>query len=573
MFAVLHIADFALHAVLRTEPDFTTDRPAALLDGEQKKAVLVACNAAARAQGVAAGQTAAQALAFCGALLLRTRAAAAEAEARATLLAAGFAISPRVESTADGICTTDLSGLDEARAQTLLAAAVEQLRKFGLPATGGMAATPLLALYAARSVEAGPDLASGPLATHPGASRHPSPEGNCSALPLEGRGPVARPARRGAARAQGPARPQKCIRVVHHSRAFLGPLPLAAADPGPELATILATWGIHTLGALTALSKADIARRLGPAGLALWERAAGETARVLKLVEPPREFVAMMEFENEVETLEPLLFILRRFIDRFALELDTAMLAAAELALRLELTDETHHARSFRLPEPTTRADVLFRTLHTHLEQLHTAASIRAVHLRVEPTRPPHRQQGLFETELRDPHGFAETLARVVAIVGSDRAGTPYAQDTHRPDAVVLESPAAVVPSSPREKIPGPGAKGQATPRGAHSLETWNLELGTCSRSELVPLGLPLRRLRPPVTARVEVQEGAPVSVWSAVVSDLIAEAHGPWRGAGDWWEAGRAWEREEWDVEVAGGGLFRLIRTAEGWFVEGEYD
>ena len=41
MFAVLHIADFALHAVLRTEA-LTPTVPAALFDGHGKKSLILA---------------------------------------------------------------------------------------------------------------------------------------------------------------------------------------------------------------------------------------------------------------------------------------------------------------------------------------------------------------------------------------------------------------------------------------------------------------------------------------------------------------------------------------------------
>jgi protein ImuB len=333
-----------------------------------------------------------------------------------------------------------------------------------------------------------------------------------------------------------------CVHVVTNNHAFLEPLPLTVADPEPGLFEVLEGWGIHTLGALTALRKEEVAHRLGPAGLELWERAAGESTRVLKLVSPPQIFVASMEFEHEVETLEPLLFILRRFVDRLAMELEAAYMAAVGLSLRLKMSDDTKHARAFRLPEPTVKSDILFRVLHTHLEQLRTEASITAVYLRVKPARPPVRQRGLFETELNDPHGFAETLARVVAVVGSGRVGTPYVQDTHRPDAAVMETPAAVVP---------PFAPSPVLP----------------------PLGLPLRRFRPPRPARVEMESGAPVSVWSDGVRGVIAVVRGPWRGRGDWWEAERVWKREEWDAELSGGGIYRLVRTPDGWFVEGEYD
>jgi protein ImuB len=82
-----------------------------------------------------------------------------------------------------------------------------------------------------------------------------------------------------------------------------------------------------------------------------------------------------------------------------------------------------------------------------------------------------------------------------------------------------------------------------------------------------------LRRYRPPLTATVELAGTAPAFVWTAAVAGAVKATHGPWRGSGEWWEAKRKWAREEWDAELETGGVYRLIRTAQGWFVEGEYD
>ncbi|HEX2100578.1 MAG TPA: hypothetical protein VHF69_07950, partial [Candidatus Synoicihabitans sp.] len=212
------------------------------------------------------------------------------------------------------------------------------------------------------------------------------------------------------------------------------------------------------------------------------------------------------------------------------------------MQLRLGLADETTYTRSFRLPEPTAREEILFRALHAHLETLHTASAVQRVALECQPVRALARQHGLFESVLRDPHGFSETLARVAAIVGPDRVGTPLLDNTHRPDAFTLVPPAAVV--LPAEEAP------------------------------LVPrLGPPLRRYRPPLPATVELHGAAPAFVWTAAVKGAVRSAAGPWRGSGEWWDATRAWRREEWDVVLEGGGLFRLLHAPEGWFVEGEYD
>jgi protein ImuB len=82
------------------------------------------------------------------------------------------------------------------------------------------------------------------------------------------------------------------LAVLEDERAFLSALPLAAASPSPPQAEILARWGLRTCGELTALPKGEIGARLGAGGVALWERAAGETVRVLRPVEPAKTFAA-----------------------------------------------------------------------------------------------------------------------------------------------------------------------------------------------------------------------------------------------------------------------------------------
>lgn len=486
MFAVLFIADFALHAVLRTEA-IPADRPAALFAGVGRKSLVLTATSAARAAGVEPGMTAPQAVTRCPALVIRTPVPAAEAEARAALLAVGFTLGPLIEDTAPGVCTIDLKGA-AARPEPVAAAAVQQLAALGLPATAGLARTPLLARYAAE-VEHG-------------------------------------------------------VRTVTDEAAFLAPLPLAIANPTAELASVLHGWGLRTCGDLTALPRDEIVRRFGSAGLELWQRANGGTPRPLHPVVPAAHFAAAMEFEDAIETLEPLLFLLRRFVDRLTLELRAAQFVAAELELALRLEDDTRHARRFRLPEPTADPEILLRALHTHLESLQTAAAITALELRVAPARPLVRQHGLFDTGLRDPHGFAETLARVAALVPADRVGTPRTDDTHRPDAFTLHAPPAVVPPP--------------APPPVHP-----------------PFGLPLRRFRPPLRATLEFTQGErkPAYLHTDLFQGAIREIRGPWRSSGDWWQADRAWSRLEWDIALADGGLYRLLLIGEGYFVEGEYD
>src|SRR5207249_5415416 len=75
----------------------------------------------------------------------------------------------------------------------------------------------------------------------------------------------------------------------------------------------------------------------------------------------------------------------------------------------------------------------------THLENFKSEHPIVAVALTAQPIRPASQQFGLFETALRNPQQLYETLARLSALLGSDRVGTPIKEETHRPDAFRME--------------------------------------------------------------------------------------------------------------------------------------
>ena len=512
MYAVLHVADFALQAVVRTDPTLA-GRALALASSDTKKSVIFQVSFQARAAGVEPGMSPPQALARCASLTLRTPLPAAEMEARAALLAVASTLSPAVEDTAGGVCTIDFRGADPLQHVAEATRAVTQLSELGLRATAGIARTPLLALYAARKAEQVDLDAFRTRTNRPNTLKISTARLSVGA-----------------------------VRKIDEEDTFLSPLPLDVADPSPQLSAILASWGLRTLGDLTALPRDEIVRRFGAEGLALYKRACGGEVRPLRLVVPAQEFSAHMDFEHSVETLEPLLFILRRFLDRLTLELRTTHHVAAEIDLTLLLENETSHTRRFRLPEPTGDAEILFRALHTHLETLRTDASILRVHLRLAPVRSLVRQRGLFETGLRDPHGFAETLARVAVLFGSENVGTPQLEDTHRADAVKLVPPLAVIPPLADAAV--------------HA-----------------PAGLPLRRFRPPLPVKLELTEHQPTYLWSERFQGAIAGMRGPWQSSGEWWQNDRAWTRTEWDIALAEGGLYRLVRVDGAYFIEGEYD
>jgi protein ImuB len=56
----------------------------------------------------------------------------------------------------------------------------------------------------------------------------------------------------------------------------------------------------------------------------------------------------------------------------------------------------------------------------------------------------------------------------------------------------------------------------------------------------------------------------------------VVRASAGPWRTSGFWWSRdGASWQREEWDVELPDGALYRLVRdrAKSVWEIEGVVD
>ena len=330
-----------------------------------------------------------------------------------------------------------------------------------------------------------------------------------------------------------------------------------------RILSILHQWGIHTLGQLAALSRDDLAARLGMRAVEMWERANGQAERILKLVSPPESFIESFEFENEIETVEPLLFILRRFLQQLATRLNAIYLVAKELRLRITFADKSQYDRIFKIPQPTNNEDILFRMLHTHLENFTSKHPIIAIELEAQPSRSVRQQFGLFETALRDPVQLHETLARLVGLLGADRVGTPILEETHQPDAFRMEPFAWEF----RPSRTGIFAREENGPHPTLSLR----ERGTCD-STAVRGCIPLRRFRKRKKATVLLEHNHPIHVRTSEIDGSTIAEEGPFPLSGNWWDE-RAWAQVEWDVEIENGVLARCHCDQDGWAIDGIYD
>jgi protein ImuB len=149
----------------------------------------------------------------------------------------------------------------------------------------------------------------------------------------------------------------------------------------------------------------------------------------------------------------------------------------------------------------------------------------------------------LFLPPTPAPDKLQITLARIAGMVGEENVGAPELLNTHRPDAfrlrpLVLDERQAVTGDVPST------------------------------------LKLALRLFRPALYARVHTAGMRPKDVIAPGVEGRVIEAAGPWRTSGDWWTES-PWARDEWDVELSDGALYRIYCESKthDWYVHAVYD
>lgn len=349
----------------------------------------------------------------------------------------------------------------------------------------------------------------------------------------------------------------------------LARLPMTALAMLPEchariFSDVLATldrWGVATLGDLARLPRADVSSRLGLAGARLHQAAWGEdVVPLVAAAEAPR-FIERVELEWPVDGLEPLSFVLARVCEALSGALERADRGAVTITTRLTLVNKSLAERTLTLPAPMRDAKVLRTLILLDLEahppgtdaEHFAGIDIVEVELGVTPGRIV--QKSLLAHDVPAVEDIATLVARLQALMGESRVGAPVVLDTHDPRKSSLKPFVAPAFAIERLRRASPSSKQPQHPSAT------------------------IRRFRLPMAVRVVTDHGAPVRI---VLSERgmseprITHRAGPWRTSGQWWTADRdTWDRDEWDVSVETGVVYRLARdrATDRWEVEGVID
>ena len=616
--ACVAVSLFPLAARLRSEPELAREA-VVIVEGNGSAARVLAASRLARRAGVRPGLTLPQARALIPKLVARPRDAECERAAQEALLEIAERFSPRIEDAGEGVAYLDVDGIDRrfrpaGRGPRSAAAPPAGATTPARPATSAtptMPATPAVPATPASPAETSLACA---LAGAAEAAGLPARVGIASSKLA---------ARIAAALAESPA-----IVPAGEEAAFLAPLPLARLLPTPETlgtgapgaATIpatrttggtparpgaagiidivatLAQWGIKTIGDFARLPVARVTSRLGSSGRELHATARGIDPRPLMPSPPPPAFHEGMDLEWPLVALEPFLFVCRAALERLCLRLEANGLACSRLELTLRLEPEGHQPRTIDLPAPTRDVKTLLTLLRLDLEARPPGAPVAGFTLAAHPDRPREAQLALYGPAALSPDKLAATLARLFALLGPGRVGSPRPVDGHRPERLALVEyappPPPLAPEVRRDlrSTAGRGLLSVRVVRPATEVEVLVHDPETPGISEPAEPSEPSKPAEPSKPPEIpETPETAepcllaPVEIRPVTREDTagrlrvtgrVKVAAGPWGLEDEWWTPNPT-GRDYWDVELTTGGIYRIFRdrASGAWYVDGVYD
>lgn len=494
LYACLHVAEFPAQALLRLRQNFKSE-PVVVLDGRPAEETVCSLNLHAHRRGATLGMTRLEVEGIAG-LKWLARSAECEAAARSILLECAATFSPRIQQVPDRTACAfvlDITGSE---------------RLFGPPA---QLAERLRASLAAAGFRAS----------------------------------IAVSANFDAARIKAAAARGITVIPSGQEAIALAALPLTTLNLDQTHVETFALWGIRTLGQLAALPVNELVTRLGTAAHRWRDLATGTATHTFQPIEPAFSLQEFCAFDDPVEQMESLLFVAARMIDCLTARAASRALSLASVTVDMRLEGDRVHRGIIKPALPTIDRKFLLKLLHLELAAHPPPAAVIALTLTAEAGQSSKVQLGLFAPQTPEPSRLDVTLARLKAIVGEDRVGSPVLEDTHRPGSFHMES------FSGESKSSEP-----ASP----------------------PVRMALRRMRPPLPVRVVLHAMRPATFRDQQNNFKIAAAYGPWKTAGCWWSTD-GWDKEEWDVLAQKGNGASLVcllvhdLTNNAWQLEALYD
>jgi protein ImuB len=476
---------------------------------------VVACSAAARAEGVRRGLRRREAQSRCPGLVVLPHDPARDARAFEPVVAAVEELAPGVEVLRPGVCAVAARG---------------PARYFG----GDQAVATRLTeqVTGATKVE-------------------------CAVGIADGRFAAGLAARNGVIVPRG------------ESRAFLAPFPVGTLDL-PELTDLLRRLGLRTLGAFAELPARDVLARFGPDGARAHRLARGLDERPLAARTPAPELSVQVELDPPVERVDTAAFAARSLAEELHDRLIRRGLACTRLAIEAQTEHGEQLTRRWRHEGVLTPAAISDRVRWQLDGWLNASAgagqrpTAGITLLRLTPdevVRHSGLQLGLWGGLGDEGERAGRALARVQGMLGPDAVLTAVLGGGRGPDERVR-----LVPWGDERRPDGPAD------------QPWPGRIPAPSPATVLPEPVPAQVVGSdgtPVTVTDRYAVTAPparLTVAGRPPATVVGWA-GPWPVDERWWDPPAARQRARFQLLAADGTAWLVALADDRWEVEAVYE
>jgi protein ImuB len=232
-----------------------------------------------------------------------------------------------------------------------------------------------------------------------------------------------------------------CLTPPGRGASVLYPLPVEVLGFDAKTCAWFAGLGIYTVGEIVKLPPSEVELRLGVESRAPLRLVHGEDEEPTEWWKPPEVVSAEAELDHGIDSLEPLLFVLKGLVDPLCVRLEarSQLLARAELWMRYEklpgLTrrDQTWEAA---FPSPLRDSKSILSVLRLRLEAEPLAAPVRELRLRfVQTVERLPKALHLWSKESAAVRALPTLVAELTAELGPERVGCLLVRDRHAASA------------------------------------------------------------------------------------------------------------------------------------------
>jgi len=136
-------------------------------------------------------------------------------------------------------------------------------------------------------------------------------------------------------------------------------------------------------------------------------------------------------------------------IDWLVARASARALALSSLIIHMELAGGRVYRRVIRPATPTAYRKFLLKLLQLEIAAHPPQAEVLRLTLTAEADQSSTMQLDLFAPQTPEPSRLDVTIARLKAIAGEDRVGSPVLEDSHRPGSFCMENFAGAANSAP----------------------------------------------------------------------------------------------------------------------------